>query len=183
MDPENRNIIKLIRGCRKHDRESQRSLYKLYYSYCMSICMQYSQSREDAVEILNDGFMSVFTYIDKFNTDRLFKPWLRKVMINSAIDHNKKHLNHQEMESLDPDMKLAVEETNLDSVSYDDLLEMIRKLPPAYGTVFNMRAIEGYKHEEVAELLGISVGTSKSNFAKAKAKLQEYLADYFGVKP
>lgn len=182
MDPENRNTKKLIKGCTKQHRESQKSLYKLYYSFCMSICMRYTKSREDAVEIMNDGFMNVFRYIDSFDLEKPFKPWLKRIMINSAIDHIKKNHKIKDMESLDTGMVLPVEEENLDSVSYEDLIEMIRKLPPAYATVFNMRAIEGYKHEEVAEILGISVGSSKSNYAKAKAKLQEYLAIYFGVK-
>ena len=182
MDPKNRDIIKLLNGCKKHKRDAQKALYLHFYSFCLGICMRYAKSKEDAVEIMNDGFMNVFTYIDKFDLDKPFEPWLRKVMINSAIDHFKKNNKIQQLESLEEGMRVPVEEEMLDSVSYDDLIGMIRKLPPAYGTVFNMKAIEGYKHEEVAEILGISVGASKSNYAKARAKLQEYLAIYFGVK-
>lgn len=182
MDSSNRDIAKLIKGCIKQKRETQKALYKQFYSYSMSICLRYAKSREDATEIMNDGFFNVFKYISSFDLEKPFKYWLRKIMINSAIDHIKRNNKMQNMESLDTTTKVLVEESELDSVSYEDLIEMIRKLPPSYGTVFNLRAIEGYTHEEVAGILGISVGTSKSNYAKAKAKLQEYLAVYFGVK-
>lgn len=182
MDHYTRYTIELLKGCKKHNRGSQQAIYKLYYSFCMSICLRYAKSREDAVEIMNDGFMKIFKYIDNFDLKKPFKPWLRKVMINSAIDHLKKHNKIQQMESLEYELKKQAENEQLDSVSYEDLLEIIRKLPPAYRIVFNMRAIEGYKHEEIADHLGISIGTSKSNYAKARTKLQEYLANYFGVK-
>jgi len=182
MNRENIQIKSILKGCKKHKRDSQKFLYQHFYSYCMSICMRYAKTREDAVEIMNDGFMNVFTYIDKFDMNKPFTPWLRRIMVNCAIDHFKKNNSQQEMESINENIYMTVEDDELDSVSYEDLIVMIRKLPPAYGTVFNMRAIEGYKHEEVAQILGISVGTSKSNYAKAKNKLQEYLAEYFGVK-
>lgn len=181
METNNSDIIKLLKGCKKGKRDSQKSLYKLFYSFSMSICLRYAKSREDAVEMMNDGFMNVFTYIHKFDLKKPFKPWLRRIMINSAIDHIKKQNNNPGMESLDTDIKIVIEDQNLDAISYEDLLLMIRKLPPSYAAVFNMKAIEGYKHEEVADILGISVGASKSNYAKARIKLQKYLANYFGV--
>ena len=182
MNSVNRDIAKLVKGCVKQEREAQKALYKQFYSYSMSICLRYAKSREDATEIMNDGFFNVFRYIRSFDLQKPFRHWLRKIMINSAIDHIKKNNKIQSMENLDTTAKVMVEETELDTVSYEDLIEMIRKLPPSYGAVFNLRAIEGYTHEEVAGILGITVGTSKSNYAKAKAKLQEYLAIYFGVK-
>lgn len=143
--------------------------------------MRYADTQEDAVEIMHDGFMKVFTYIGKFDRKRPFKPWIRKIMINSALDHIKKQNKIKLIDSLDQGLELSAEQHDQHPVSYEDLLEMIRKLPPSYGTVFNLRAIEGYKHKEVAEMLGISVGTSKSNYAKAKQKLRAYLSTYFGV--
>jgi RNA polymerase sigma-70 factor (ECF subfamily) len=182
MDLNSPNIVQLIKDCRKSKREAQKALYQHFYSFCMGICLRYAKSREDAVEMMNDGFLNVFTYIGKFDLNKPFKPWLRKVMVNSALDHLKKYSKIHNMESLENGMKVFGEAEQLDSVSYNDLIDLIRRLPPAYRTVFSLRAIEGYKHEEVAEMLGIQVGTSKSNYAKAVSKLQEYLAIYFEVK-
>ena len=175
-------MIRLLKDCRKSKRMAQKALYQQFYSYCLGICMRYAKSREDAVEMMNDGFLNVFTYIIKFDLNKPFKPWLRKVMINSAIDHLKKYSKAQTMESLDNGKGVLADSGEIDSMSYNDLLEIIRRLPPAYRTVFSLRAIEGFKHEEVAEMLGINVGTSKSNYAKAILKLQEYMAIYFEVK-
>lgn len=182
MNLNTKDTVKLIHSCIKQDRAAQKKLYQQYYSYSMSICIRYASNRDDAVEMMNDGFLNVFTYLHKFDLKRPFTPWLRRIMINSAIDHLKKHRKIDTTMHIDESYPIRADEPALDAVSYEDLLLMIRKLPPAYATVFNMRAIEGYKHEEVAEILGISVGTSKSNYAKAKHKLQEYLATYFEVK-
>lgn len=181
MDPNTRYIEQLIHDCRNSKRESQKALYHHFYSYCLGICMHYARTREDAVEMMNDGFLKVFTYIGKFDTNRPFKPWLKKIMANSAIDHLKKYKT-QDTESLESDMKIFSEAGQLDDMSYNDLISLVRKLPPSYRAVFSLHALEGYKHEEVAELLDINVGTSKSNYSKALMKLQDYLAVYFEVK-
>lgn len=102
-------------------------------------------------------------------------------MINSAIDHLKKYKNH-DTESLENNALIYSEAEQIDTMSYNDLIGIVRKLPPAYRAVFSLHALEGYKHEEVAEMLNINVGTSKSNYARALMKLQEYLAVYFEVK-
>ena len=182
MDLNSPYIIQLIKDCRKSQREAQKALYMHFYSYSMGICMRYAKSREDAVEMMNDGFLNVFTYIGKFDLSKPLKPWLRKVMINSAIDHLKKYGKIHAMENLENGLGVSAESEQLDSVSYNDLIDLIRKLPPAYRAVFSLRAMEGYTHEEAAGILGIQVGTSKSNYAKAVSKLQEYLAVYFDEK-
>ncbi len=103
-------------------------------------------------------------------------------MINSALDHVKKYQLKLEQLEIEAGIREMVQESQLDSLNYEDLLELIRKLPIAYRTVFNLHAIEGYKHEEIAEMLEISIGTSKSNYHKAKKKLQELLKIYFEVE-
>lgn len=182
MDVSNQEIAGVLKGCQKEQRESQKALYMHFYSYALSVCVRYSKSREDAVEIMNDSFLKVFKYIDKFDFNKPFKPWLRRILINCAIDHQNGREKEASWEDLEHKMVSFIEEPQTDALDYHDLLEMIRKLPTSYSTVFNLRAIEGYKHEEVAEMLGITIGTSKSNYAKARAKLQEYLVTYFGVK-
>jgi RNA polymerase sigma factor (sigma-70 family) len=173
------DIVQIINGCKKNQREAQKTLYKIFYSYSMGICMRYSNSREDAVEIMNDGFMKIFTYIRKFDTKKAFLPWLRKIMINNSIDHFNKYKRQLDETELAEAIEQTINSSVIDSISYDEMLELVRKLPPAYRVVFNLIAIEGYKHHEVAELLGISIGTSKSNYARAKKKLQEFLFPHF----
>ena len=142
----------------------------------------YATNRDEAIEIMNDGFLKVFKYIKKYDQKKPFKPWLKTIMIHSGVDYfNKNKKQSQEVE-LTEAMNKSVNETALDSISYDEVLEMIQKLPDRYRTVFNLIAIEGYTHREVAEMLGISQGTSKSNYARAKHKLQEYLNLFFEIE-
>ena len=171
----------LIDACIKRDRKAQKELYKMHFSYAMNICMRYSQSVEEAKEIMNDGFMKVFQYLEKFDRQRPFKPWLSKILITSAIDHFNKNNRYKVETELEEGIMKESSENILDTISYEEMLEIVRKLPLRYQTVFNLKAIEGYKHEEIAQMLGISVGASKSNYAKAKQKLQSLLSTYFGV--
>ena len=150
-----------------------------YYSYGMSICMRYGQSREEAVEILNDGFMNIFSNIKKFDLTRPFKPWLRRILINASINRFRKEQKIQwGREPLQANDHEATEEI-LSGISYQEIITMVQKLSPAYRTVFNLYVIEGYKHEEIAEMLNISVGTSKSNLARAKQNLRDLLREFF----
>lgn len=181
MHTENKHIESILKGCLDEKRDAQKLLYREFHAYAMSICLRYAENRDDAVEIMNDGFLKVFKYLKSFDWEKPFKTWLRKIMINSALDHFKKHQQKLEQLEMEAGLRELVKESQLDLLSYEDLLDLIRKLPIAYRTVFNLYAIEGYKHEEIAEMLGISEGTSKSNYHKAKKKLQELLKIYFEV--
>lgn len=170
----------LLSGCRKLHRGSQKMLYQEFYAYGMSICLRYADSRDEAAEILNDGFMKVFQNIGKFDLTRPFKPWLRRIIVNTAINHyHQKNRALKAEEELDRVKQSASEEKVLSGIAYDEILDMLRKLPPAYRTVFNLHVIEGYKHEEIAAMLGVSVGTSKSNLFKAKEQLRRILNNFF----
>ena len=152
----------------------------MYYAYGMSITLRYADSREEAAEILNDAFMKVFTNIKKFDSGRPFKPWLRRIIINTAINHFHKTKNRKEITDLDPaDNKIRSEEQIISGISYDEIIELIQQLTPAYRTVFNLYVIEGFQHREIAEMLGIAEGTSKSNLHKAKKNLQSILERNF----
>ncbi len=171
-----------IRGCTLNNRESQKKMYSSFYGYAMSICYRYTNSQEDATEILNDGFLKVFVEIYRFKpayTDTVssFKGWLRKIMIYTAIDHFRKNQKHQLTGELN-ETYLHVPDTHedaLDKISYDEILQAIKYLTPGYRTVFNLFVIEGFSHDEIAKELGISTGTSKSNLAKAKKQLKKIL--------
>lgn len=164
----------LINGCLNNDRDSQRLLYKHYFGYAMSICIRYSQNYDQACEILNDGFMKVFTHIKKYDQSKSFEGWLKRIMINTAIDHyrkNKKFYNHDDVAEQGVIQKAQV----IDQLSYEELLKIVQLLSPAYRTVFSLFVIDGYSHEEIAKKLGISVGASKSNLSKARNNLRNML--------
>ena len=174
---DSQQLIALIDGCRKGDREAQKTLYEHFYGYAMSMCLRYARSREEAREILNDGFMKVFARIDQHDDEGSFKGWLRKIMINTAIDHyrsNSKHYDHQKIDESTAQI-ISPGHDSLGEISYGELIHMIQLLPPSYRTAFNLHVIDGYTHEEISEQLGISVGASKSNLFKARGHLRALL--------
>ena len=171
-----------IRGCALNQRESQKKLYNSFYGYAMSICDRYTSREEDASEILNDGFLKIFKEIHHFKPSYAdvvssFKGWLRKIMVYTAIDHFRKNQKYQNLTELDAAIiHLPVDdETALDKISCDEIIRYIQDLSPGYRTVLNLFIVEGFSHEEIAGQLGISVGTSKSNLAKARKQLQKIL--------
>ncbi|MDA0194149.1 MAG: sigma-70 family RNA polymerase sigma factor [Bacteroidetes bacterium] len=174
MPVESKELIDLLKRCEKGERKSQDDLYKQFYGYAMGVSLRYSQNRDEAVEILNLGFFKVLTQLNKYNRELSFKGWLRRIMINSAIDYYRRNKKHQHL-----DVSYAKDErvdfNALDQLSEKEILGAIQQLPPSYKIVFNLHVIEGYKHEEIAEQLSISVGTSKSNLAVARNKLQKIL--------
>lgn len=167
----------LIEGCIKKDRKSQKELYRLYYGYAMRICLRYAKSKEEAVEIVNDGFMKVFMQIHRFDKNRTFTTWLSTIMINTSIDYYRKSIKKMEMEELNAKHDMEDSENIFSRLSYEDLIQLVQKLSYAYRTVFNLFAIDGYTHEEISQMLSISVGTSKSNLFKARENLKKMLAD------
>lgn len=148
----------------------------MFYAYGMSICLRYSDSRDQAAEILNDSFMKVFTHIREYDSSRPFKPWLRQIIINTAINHFHKNKNERTWKELESAQnQLTRDEKIISGISYQEIIELVRQLTPGYRAVFNLYVIEGYTHREIAEKLGISEGTSKSNLSKAKRNLQTLL--------
>ncbi|RZK23042.1 MAG: RNA polymerase sigma factor [Flavobacterium sp.] len=141
----------------------------------MAICLRYAGDRFEATGIMNEGFFKVFNNIDRYSPDKPFVAWLRRIITNTAIDHYRKSvrfLDHLDIADHDHIPQIS---SVYDDMAYDDLLKLVQLLTPAYRAVFNLFAIDGYSHEEIAEMLGISVGTSKSNLFKARQKLQELL--------
>jgi RNA polymerase sigma-70 factor (ECF subfamily) len=171
-----------IRGCALNERESQKKIYNAFYGYAMAICDCYANNEDDAVEILNDGFLKIFKEIHRYkpaytNEINSFKGWLRKIMVYTAIDHFRKNKKHRLVGELDITtvQTSAQEENGLDKLSYDEIIRFIQNLSPGYRIVLNLFIVEGFSHEEIADQLGISIGTSKSNLAKARKQLQKIL--------
>ncbi len=171
-----------IRGCVLNQRESQKKIYNSFYGYAMAICDCYAGNEEDAVEILNDGFLKIFkeihhykpAYASEINS---FKGWLRRIMIYTAIDQYRKNKKHQIVSELDSTLIYisSDEASGFDKISYDEVIRCIQRLTPAYRTVLTLFIVEGFSHDEIAKQLGIAEGTSKSNLAKARKQLQKIL--------
>jgi|SRR6185437_452576 len=165
-------LHQLIRGCIKQDRKCQKMLYKAFYGFAMGICLRYAGNRDEAAEVMNQGFFKVFTHIDSYDISRPFKAWLGKIMMNVSIDFYRANLKMAYTEDLDNAEHVTDGELVDRNLHYNDLLLMVQQLPQAYRTVFNLFAIEGYSHDEIASMLNINAGTSKSNLHKARQKLK-----------
>ena len=168
------NLSLILEGCRNGNPLSQRKLYEYYYGFAMNIALRYGKNKEEALEILNDGFLKVFRNIKRYDSAYPFKGWLHRVVVNAGIDYyrsNKNQFSFSELTEIN--QHIETDEVLPTISSKEDMLPVIQELPPAYRMVFNLYVMEEYKHHEIAELLGISVGTSKSNLARAKGKIRK----------
>lgn len=180
LDKMEKELDDIIHGCLRNVRKSQHALYKLYYSYGMSIAIRYVHEENLAIEVVNDAFMKVFKYLKNYDTSQKFKYWFRKIVVHAALDHIKANKMHMTVE-LTEGVNEKTNEDTLSRMGYNELLALVQTLSQAYRTVFNMYVIDGYKHEEISEALGISVGTSKSNLSKARAILQQRITKHLEV--
>ena len=164
----------LLAGCLRNHRQSQELLYRQFYGYAMSVCLRYTPTREAALEVLNDGFLKVFTRLEQYDPAQPFKGWLRRILINAAVDHYRQEVRHYHHEDVEQAAQtIASESTDAYSqLANEDLLALIQLLSPAYRLVFNLYVIDGFTHDEIADELGISVGASKSNLARARENLR-----------
>lgn len=176
----------LIDGCLKEERKAQQRVYELFYGKMMSVCLRYTKNTDQAKDILQDGFIKVFKSVDKFNRAGSFEGWIRRIMVNTAIDHFRRTKNSylllgeersiEDFKDQDAEDVLADEESEegLD-LKPADIINAMQKLTPAYRTVFNLYVFEELTHKEISDMLGINIGTSKSNLAKAKHNLKKLL--------
>ena len=183
MADEAVQILTLIDGCCKNDRNSQGTLYHWLYGYAMKICYRYTNHQHEAEELTNESFVKLFKNIHLFdisrqlNTEALFKGWFKRIIINTCIDYLRKHhsmLNGHAL-STDSESIADAQETAVDKLSYEEIIEAIKQLTPVYRTVFNLFVIEGMSHEEISTQLSISVGASKSNLSKARHNLRKII--------
>lgn len=178
-----------VEACGLNRRESQKVIYGSFYGYAMAICDRYANTQDDALEILNDGFLKIFKEIHHYrpayaDVVSSFKGWLRKIMVYTAIDHYRRNHKHHLVTQLDNVVYHipTVSESAIEKLSYDEIIRAIQELSPGYRTVFNLFIIEGLSHDEIAEHLGISTGTSKSNLSKARRQLQKILFKQSDIK-
>ncbi|UEG49916.1 RNA polymerase sigma factor [Ferruginibacter lapsinanis] len=165
---------KLIQGCIRGDRYSQSQLYALYAPKMFIVCLRYSKNREEAEDIMQDGFTKVFSFIHQFKSEGSFEGWIRKIIVNCALQRyrNKPQL-HAVIDINNNIVEHIGDEDILSKLGVKELLKMIQQLPPAYRMVFNLYVFEGMKHREIALKLGIAEGTSKSNLSDARTLLQK----------
>lgn len=164
----------IILGCQKNQRQSQAELYKMFSSRMYAVCLRYTSSRDDAQDVLQEGFVKIFENIANFKAQGSFEGWMKRIFVNLALDKFRSRIS---MLSLD---EFTEEEAHnqpsaLDNMSEKEILEVVRQLPDQYRLVFNLYVMEGHSHQEIASMLGISESTSRSNLARAKLILKNKL--------
>lgn len=162
----------LIKGCIEGDRRMQKQLYDQFSPKMYAVCLRYMGNADDAQDILQEGFIKIFKNLERFRGDGSFEGWVRRIFVNTAIEHiRKKKLNLSLTEKEDTIEFKSV--SAIDNINEKDLLKIVRDLSPGYRSVFNLYVVEGFSHKEIGELLGINEGTSKSQLARARMILQE----------
>lgn len=162
----------IISGCKNNDRKSQELLYRTYFPMMMSMAMRYMQDTGRASSIVNDGFLKIFTKIDTFQNKGSFEGWMRRIVFRCLADAVRKDGNYLKFIVFEDVEKPSKTQLALSNLYEEDLLKLIDKLPNASGAVFTLYSVHGYNHKEIAELRGISVGTSKWHLSEARKKLQ-----------
>lgn len=176
------NLEETIKKCASGDRKAQTALYNQFAPKMYGVCLNYSKDAAEAEDNLQDGFIRVFTKIGQFGFKGSFEGWMRRIMVNTALEKFRKHNHLYPVEDMMVFEGIQNEEETLSSISADDLLRIIQELPPRYRMVFNLYAIEGYSHQEIAKLMEINEGTSKSNLSRARVILQKKVIDNFGLE-
>ncbi len=165
------NTEQLINGCKKNDIKAQEQLYRQYAPKLFSVCLKYSSNYTEAQDNLQDGFLLIFDKINQFSFKGSFDGWLKRIMINNILQ---KYRSERILNLVDEEIKDDIElELDEESVSIEFLIKIIQDLPERYRLVFNLYAIDGYSHQEIADMLKISVGTSKSNLSRARQILKD----------
>ena len=161
----------LIRKCRNNDRNAQEQLYRLYAAKLFGVCLKYSSSRQEAEDNLQDGFVTIFEKISQYKNEGSFEGWMKRILINTALQKHRQ----QKVYGITNEDYLQQEEVEVETedLSVDFLLECVQSLPDRYRQVFNLYVMDGHSHKEIAELLKISEGTSKSNLARARMALKD----------
>jgi RNA polymerase sigma factor (sigma-70 family) len=165
----------LVQGCIAGKRATQKALYDLYAKKMIAVCLRYAKTSFEAEDIMQEAFIKVFEHIKTFKGECPLEFWIRRIMVNTALKHHRKKMYVSSIDESDKIENIPEEEFILSGYAYEDLLGMIQSLAPRYQLVFNLYAIEGYSHKEIATMLEISEGTSKSQYSRARAILKNML--------
>jgi RNA polymerase sigma-70 factor (ECF subfamily) len=173
------NLDDILNGCQSGKRKAQEQLFNLFSEEMFGVCLYYSKDYTEAEDTLHEGFMKVFQKISQFQQKGSLAGWIKRIMINTALEKFRKH---NQLYAVGDELELETDGAPpdvIDELSNQDLLQMVQQLSPKYRMVFNLYAIDGYSHKEISEMLGISEGTSKSNLARARYILQEKVRKYY----
>jgi len=176
-------LPEILDGCRNQKPSAQKQLFEAYYSFGINICMRYADNREEAEEMFDDGFMRLLNKIGYYDPDQPFDAWFRTVIIRSAIDHYRRNKSSVAFTDIEEAYNIGYDEGLFERLSAEEILSVVQLLPPSYRTAFSLHVVDGYTHPEIAQMLGINEGTSRSNLAKARIKLQELLTNWVAERP
>ncbi|MEO0405207.1 MAG: RNA polymerase sigma factor [Bacteroidota bacterium] len=173
------DTAELIEGCKQKSRRHQDALFEKYSRMLYGVCLRYTKNGFDAEDVLQEGLVKIYKNIHMYSINNSFEGWIRRIMINTAITHYRKNLKHAYHADIDDKPEAKVEDApfGVSEFTQEELLNVINALPDGYRMVFNMYVIEGYKHKEIAEILGIDINTSKSQLSRAKKYLQKELLE------
>lgn len=169
----------LINRCRKNDGKAQEMLYKRFYAYAMAISVRYCINRDDALEAVNDAFIKLFKTIKTFEDNRLIKPWFRQIVVNSAIDNRRKNLKHANVLDIENTEEPGVDPNIISKINAQEILDLLKDLPEMHRVVFNLYEIDGYTHEEIADILEMPSSSSRVYLSRAKEKLRKLVNAHF----
>lgn len=177
-------IREIIKGCLEGNRRDQELLYRRHAAKLYAVCLQYSVNDDEAKDILQEGFIKIFENLRQYKFEGSFEGWIRRITVNTALEKYRSRNNLYKVEDID---QISDTESEPDADEYtgleaNDLLGIIRDLPPKYKMVFILYAIEGYSHKEISKMVNISEGTSKSNLSRARIILQRRVGSYTGIK-
>jgi len=168
----------LLEGCMKGNRKMQRELYDRFAPKMYGVCLRYASNAEEAEDILQEGFIKVFRKMDSYRGDGSFEGWIRRIFVNTAIEYYRKKTYLQPITEHEENTVEGKYLSVLDNLAEKDIINLVQQLSPGYRTVFNMYVVEGYTHKQIADLLGISEGTSKSQLSRAKQILQDMVTKH-----
>ena len=178
LTSEEQNIDTIITGCKAGNRKAQEQLYRNYYRVMMTICLRYTKNENEALDVLNTGFYKVYKNINRYDAAKAsLYTWIRTIIINSCLDSIKNKTGTVNTAELQQAAEVHVPPAVISKMSASELLALIRQLPPATQAVFNLYVMEGYKHNEIAAMTGISEGTSKWHLSEARKKLQQLIKE------
>lgn len=174
-NPKKASEAELIKGCLKSERQYQEEFYFRYSAKMLAVCCRYAKSTSEAEDILHEGFIKAFSKLDKFKGNGSLEGWVRRIMVNTSLENFRRQKNLQVVDEFEEENSLKMDPKALSNMSADEILGLVQKLPSGFRVVFNLYALEGYSHKDIAEELGISVGTSKSQLSRARAALQSMI--------
>jgi RNA polymerase sigma-70 factor (ECF subfamily) len=185
LTPErNQNIDEsdLINGCMEGNRRMQEELYRRFSPRMYAVCLRYAGNAEEAEDILQEGFIKVFKKLDSFRKEGSFEGWVRRIFVNTAIEHFRKKRYLMPVTEKEENTIEGKYSSVIDDLAAKDIMALVQELSPGYRTVFNLYVVEGYTHKEIAEMLNISEGTSKSQLSRAKVILQEMVRNFIDTQ-